>query len=219
MTPIRVVLADDHPVLRDGLRAVIDAQPDLTVVGEAGDGPGAVTVARRTRADVVLLDLSMPGGGVAAIGQLAADCPTVRVLVVTMHTDPAYLRAALAVGAAGYMLKTTAVADLLAAVRTVAAGGRVVDANMADHPADPAVGGVVALSRREREVLEQLVHGHTHQAIADRLGVNVKTVETYRSRIREKTGLKSRADLVRYGLEAGLLTADGAGGGAGDRPV
>lgn len=210
-----MVLADDHPLLRDGLRTVLDAQPDLRVVGEAGDGPGAVAEARRTNAGVVLLDLSMPGGGVAAITQLATACPAARALVVTMHADPAYLRAAAAAGAAGYVLKTAAVPELLAAVRTVAAGGQAFDPALADRPDPPPPGGVASLSRREREVLELLVQGHTHQTIADRLGVNVKTVETYRSRIREKTGLKTRADLVRYGVEAGLLTGDGGPGGAG----
>ncbi len=207
MTPVRVLLADDHPVLRGGLRAVIDAQPDLRVVAEVGDGLAAVTAA--PAADVVLLDLNMPGGGTAVIPRIRAGGPGVRVLVLTMHADPAYRRAAEAAGAAGYLLKTAAVPALLAAVRAVAAGGTAFD----PLPPPPVTAD---LSRREREVLEYLVHGHTHQVIADELNVSVKTVETYRARIREKTGLKTRADLVRYGLATGLLAVD-PGEPTGDR--
>ena len=195
-----MLLADDHPVLRGGIRAVLDAEPDLRVVAEAGDGPAAVAAAREHAADVVLLDLSMPGGGAAAVPLLLAARPGLRVLVLTMHADPAYRRACEAAGASGYLLKTAGVPEVVAAVRAVAAGGTAFD----PEPAAPPGG----LSRREREVLEYLVRGHTHQVIADRLSVSVKTVETYRARIREKTGLKSRADLVRHGLAAGLLAAD-----------
>jgi DNA-binding NarL/FixJ family response regulator len=209
MTPIRVLLADDHPVLRAGLRAVIDAQPDLRVVAEAGDGPAAVLAA--PSADVVLLDLNMPGGGAAVIPQILAGTRA-RVLVLTMHTDPAYRRATEQAGAVGYLLKTAAMPELLAAVRAVAVGGTAFD-----PLPEPAV--TAELSRREKEVLEYLVHGHTHQVIADKLNVSVKTVETYRARIREKTGLKTRADLVRHGLATGLLTADPGEQSTGERPA
>jgi DNA-binding NarL/FixJ family response regulator len=216
MSRVRVVLADDHPVIRDGLRAMMADQPDLHVVGDAGDGPAAIRAAKDSKADVVLLDLSMPGaGGVTTLERLIDTCPDTKVLVVTMHNDVAYLRAALAAGAAGYVIKTTPVADLLAAVRAVAAGRRVIDPALAGQLDNLTPGGLGDLSRREREVLDHLVRGHTHQEIADKLNVSVKTIETYRARIREKTGLKTRADLVRYGLEAGLLQQDS---GATDRP-
>jgi two-component system response regulator NreC len=207
----KVVLADDHAVLRDGLRVLINAQPDLEVVAEAGTGPEAVERVRETGARVLCLDLSMPGwGGAGTIERVRAASPRTRVLVVTMHDDPAYVRSAVTAGADGYMLKTTPVAALLAAIRGVAAGDRVIDAPLRPHldgePRRTPAGDQSQLSRREREVLELLSRGHTHQEIADKLFVSVKTIETYRARVRDKTGLKSRADFVRYGLDTGLLT-------------
>lgn len=211
MNRLRIVLADDHAVVREGLRAVINAQPDLEVVGEVGNSQDAVDAVVKFSAGVLCLDLSMPGWGVTTtIERLRIAAPTTRVLVLTMHDDPAYVRTAMAAGADGYMLKTTASTDLLNAFRGVVAGRRVIDAalqNLMAHDAATAKpSAVTLLSRREREVLELLVQGHTHQEIADRIFVGVKTVETYRARVRDKTGLVTRADFVRYGLEAGLLT-------------
>jgi DNA-binding NarL/FixJ family response regulator len=210
MTRIRVVLADDHSLVRDGLRSLLAARGDIEVVGEAGTGPEAVDLVAATLPRLLSLDLSMPGWGVApTVARVKAASPATRVLVLTMHDDPAYVRSALAAGADGYVLKTTRAADLVAAIRAVAAGQRVVDPTLAG-----AVGDAPAstpeehrtLSRREQDVLALLARGHTHQEIADRLHVSVKSVETYRARVKEKLGLKSRADYVRYGIEIGLLS-------------
>ncbi|MDY3561842.1 response regulator transcription factor [Gemmata sp. JC673] len=207
MPRTRIVLADDHVILREGLRALISAQPDLEVVGEAASGAETVECVQATEPRVLCLDLSMPGWGSATtINRVTQLAPRTRVLVLTMHNDPAYVRSALAAGAAGYFLKTTPFPDLLAAIRAVATGAQVIDpalGDVLDGPPPPAERS--QLSRRETEVLELLVKGLTHQEIADLLFLSVKTVETYRARLREKTGLKTRADYVRYGIEAGLL--------------
>lgn len=214
MARIRVLLADDHAVLRAGLRALIRAQPDLEVVGEAGDGDGAVQKAIETAPDVVVMDLTMPGGGgMKAIERIRHQCPAARVLVLTMHDAPAYLRSALAAGASGYVVKSAADSELLAAIRTVHRGRVALDPSLAAavvYGSLPrrTVGGSPAgpLSLREREVLDLIAQGYTNQQMADQLGLSVKTVETYRSRLVEKLGLRSRAELVRYALDSGLFT-------------
>lgn len=216
MNRTEVVVADDHAVLRDGLRVVINSQADLVVVGEAATGPEAVDRVQATRPRVLCLDLSMPGwGGTTTIEKVRAVSPRTKVLVFTMHDDPAYARTAVAAGADGFLLKTNPTAVLLNAIRSVAAGKTVIDPLLRpvlDEPAERPLQGVAGLSRREREVLDLLVRGHTHQEIADRLFVSVKTVETYRARVREKTGLKTRADFVCYGVDAGLLATKEASG-------
>jgi two-component system response regulator NreC len=206
-----VVLADDHAVLRAGLQVLINAQPDMVVVAEAGTGPDAVKRVQETNAELLCLDLSMPGwGGAATIERVRNSSPNTRILILTMHDDPAYLRSAMTAGADGYMLKTTPHTSLISAMRSVIAGERVIDSPLLGYlddksgPQSPHE-QTPSLSRRERNVLELLARGHTHQEIADKLFLSVKTVETYRARIKEKTGLKSRADFVRYGLEAGFL--------------
>lgn len=207
MSRTSVVLADDHAVLREGLRSLIDAQPDLIVVGEAATGPDALQCVKEQTPRVLCLDLSMPGPGSGTIiAGVAPLSPRTRTLVVTMHDDPAYIRSSFAAGAAGYVLKSSPLPGLLAAIRAVAVGQRVVDPTLEQAlvstpaPVDPG-----RFSRRETEVLELLVQGHTHQKIADILFLSIKTVETYRHRLREKTGLKTRADFVRYGLDIGML--------------
>lgn len=205
MNRIDVVLADDHALLREGLRVLIGAQPDLAVVAEAGTGPDAVERVREFQPRVLCLDLSMPGWGLVPTIERARECsPRTKILVVTSHDDPAYARAALAAGANGYVLKSAASAELVAAIRTVAAGGTVLGASLQDAVGEPTATNR-ELSPRERELLALLAQGLTHQVIADRLFLSVKTVETYRARLKAKTGLKSRADFVRYGLETGLL--------------
>lgn len=208
MKRTRIVLADDHAVLREGLRFLIEAQPDFEVVGEAGTGQEAIARAGQSAPAVLCLDLSMPGGGVAAtIQNVKALSAVTRVLILSMHAEPAYVRSAFAAGADGYVLKSSHTSVLLAGLREVARGGRMVDPALGDilseSPKNPGLS--VALSRREQEVISLLARGHTHQEIADQLLVSVKSVETYRARVREKLGLKTRADFVRYGLEAGLL--------------
>ncbi len=220
MAKIRVLLADDHALLRAGLRMLINAQPDLEIVGEAGDSHEAARLARQLHPDVLILDLTMPGGqSIPTIEQLRQECPQTRVLVLTMHDDAAYLRAVLAAGGFGYVVKTAADADLLTAIRAVSQGRIFVDLSLAsgsihaalDKTAASAAPPASQLSQREREVLELLAQGHTNQVIADRLFLSVKTIETYRARIVDKLGLRTRADLIRYALEAGLLTSSKSG--------
>lgn len=218
MARIRVLLADDHAVLRAGLRMLINAQPDMEVVGEAATGEEALRYARAMKPDVVLMDITMPGvGGIEATGRIARDCPRVRILVLTMHDDAAYLRSVLAAGASGYVLKRSADTELLSAIRITHRGGTYLEPALAGVVVQEALGRKArrregppgeALSERERDVLRLVAQGHTNQHIADRLCVSVKTVETYRARLMTKLGLKSRVELVRYALSAGLLTPE-----------
>lgn len=210
---IRVVVADDHSILRAGLRMLINAEADMTVVGEAADGKEVEVVVRKAMPDVLLLDITMPsGGGIKALEQVRRSFPQVRVLILTMHEDPAYLRSVLGAGASGYVLKRAVDADLLFAIRAVHRGGTFVDPSLAQTLL-PQVGGVAAgkghvLSPRERQVLQLVAEGYTNQQIAERIFVGVKSVETYRARIGQKLSLNNRADFVRYALEAGLLTSE-----------
>jgi two-component system response regulator NreC len=213
MARIRILIADDHAVLRTGLRMLIGSQRDLDVVGEASDGDEAVRKAAALRPDVALVDISMPGsGGIKAIERIREAAPATRVLVLTMHDMPAYLRAALAAGAAGYVVKRAADSALLAAIRDVHRGRTVLDPALAASVVQSGLrrrgattSPATPLSHREREVLELVAQGYTNQQIADHLGLSVKTVETYRARLVEKLGLQSRAELVRYALDSGLF--------------
>lgn len=215
---IRVLLADDHAVLRAGLRMLINAQGDMEVVGEAADGDEALRLAREARPDLVLMDLAMPGGGgIAATTRLRRECPKVRVLVLTMHDDVAYLRSALAAGAAGYVIKRAADSELLSAIRLTHRGETYLAPSLAGAVVQEALGLAArggegrppgdSLSEREREVLCLVAQGHTNQEVADRLFLSVKTVESYRARLMVKLGLKTRADLIRYALSTGLMTS------------
>ncbi len=213
MARIRILLADDHAVLRAGLRMLISSQRDLEVVGEASDGDEAVRKAAALRPDVALVDITMPGsGGIKAIERIRLAAPATRVLVLTMHDVPAYLRAALAAGATGYVVKRAADSDLLAAIRGVHQGQTVLDPSLSARVVQgglrrrgPASPTTALLSQREREVLELVAQGYTNQQIADHLGLSVKTIETYRARLVEKLELQSRAELVRYALDSGLF--------------
>jgi two-component system response regulator NreC len=217
VTPIRVLIADDHSVLRAGLRMLLGAQSDIDVVGEAADGLEVSRKARELRPDIVLLDLSMPGprsGNV--IREVLRACPKTRVLILTMHDDAAYLRSALSAGAAGYLVKKAADTELLSAIRAVHAGRTFVDLTRTTGLPQPSLPAKVPgqwqppknLSRREREVLRLLAQGHSNQQIADKIRLSVKTVETYRTRLSEKLGLKGRAELYRFAAESGILDAD-----------
>ena len=219
---IRVLIADDHAVLRAGLKLLIGAQSDMEVVGEAADGPETVSRARDRDSDVVLLDLTMPGApGTAVIEQLARLDPRPRILVLTGHDDPAHLRSALQSGASGYLVKTAGADELLTAIRAVHEGRTFVGLIRSGEQAQgneigrvsrdsPRAGHSKPLSRREAEVLRLLAQGHTNQEAADHLAVSVKTIETHRKRLSVKLGLKSRAQLFRFAVEAGLLEGDAA---------
>jgi two-component system response regulator NreC len=200
---------------------LINTQPDMEVVSEATDGHEALWKAREMNPDVALMDLTMPKiGGLQALEQLRQVCPHTRILVLTMHDDPAYALSVLAAGGLGYVVKRAADSDLLGAIRAVHRGRTFVDPALAGclvqdllakhAPAGPAGSGVRGglLSPREREVLRLLAQGYTNQQAAKWIGVSVKTVETYRARIAQKLGLHSRAELTRYALESGFLTPD-----------
>ncbi len=220
MPRIRVLIADDHAVLRAGLKLLINAQSDMEVVGEAGDGPATVRTAQTIAPHVVLLDLTMPGARFTqTIEQLAQVAPSSRVLVLTMHDDPAYLQTALLAGASGYIVKKAADVELLTAIRAVHHGRTFVDLTRPGEEvpghevrhvprASPAGGQPRLLSQREAEVLRLLAQGHTNQEAADHLAVSVKTIETHRKRLTDKLGLKSRAQLFRFAIEVGLLNED-----------
>jgi DNA-binding NarL/FixJ family response regulator len=208
MNRTRVVLADDHALLRSGLRLLINQQRDMVVVGEAGDGHEAIRQVSAHAAHVLCLDLSMPGGGgVKVIERLHLEAPATRVLVLTMHDEPAYLRTVLAAGGHGYLVKTAADTELVNAIRAVRAGRLFIDPSLADD-APAAAPEHADLSTREHQVLVLLAQGHTNQEVADRLFLSTKTVETYRTRVARKLGLRTRAELVRYAIELGLITQD-----------
>lgn len=198
---------------------LVDAQADMEVVSEAPDGEQAIQTARQTKPDVALLDITMPRvGGLKALQEMARDCRETRVLVLTMHDDPAYLRSALAAGASGYLLKRAVDSELIAAIRAVHRGGIFVDPRLAsilvqdvlEKKSEKARSArpVNILSKRELQVLRLVARGYTSAAIAKQIFVGVKTIETYRSRIAEKLGLRTRSDVVRFAVQAGLLTAE-----------
>lgn len=219
--PIRVLVADDHAILRAGLGLLINAQPDMQVVGEASTGRETLRKAAAAKPDVVILDLTMPQtDGRRTIGELVQMRGAPRVLVLTMHDDPAYLEMALSAGASGFVVKRAADSELLSAIRAVSSGRQFVDATMGGHldplrrrkaRGRPARRGKDVLSERESEVLRRLAEGHTNRAVALQLGLSVKTVETHRARLSEKLGLRGRADLVRYALQTGLVSAERLG--------
>jgi two-component system, NarL family, response regulator NreC len=205
--PVRIVLADDHAVVRSGLRLLLDAEDGLEVVAEAGDVDGARRMVAAHRADVLVLDLNMPGPpSLPAIPDLAAQTA---VVVLTMQNDPAFARQALQGGARGYVLKEAADAELVEAVRAAAAGGTYLNpqlgARMAAAPPEPA-GPPDDLTEREVDILRLIALGHTNAEIGRQLYLSVRTVESHRAHIQQKTRRTTRAELVRYALEHGLVT-------------
>jgi two-component system, NarL family, response regulator NreC len=208
---IRVLVVDDHAVVRTGLRRVLDAEPDIETVGEAPNADRAIFEAMDHKPEVVLMDVTMAGkSGIEVLPALLQSVPGTKVLMLSMHDDPGYVRAAFESGASGYVLKEAADSEVVAAVRAVASGeryvhpalgARLVTAEAEERrraEADP-------LSEREREVLRLLALGHTNQEIASMLYISVRTAETHRAHIMQKLGLASRAELVRYALDAGLI--------------
>jgi len=218
---IRVLIADDHAVLRAGLWMLLDAEPDIEVVGEARDGLEVLARVRTLTPDVLLLDLAMPGmGGLEVLGRVREVSPQTRVLILTMHEEEEYLREALRAGSAGYVLKRAAAEELLSAIRAVYHGGvylhpehaRRLLEEMVDRGARrPEPETEPPLSPREREVLCLIALGYTNQQAADALYLSVKTVETYRARLMAKLGLRTRAELVRYALQQGWIRPEETG--------
>jgi two-component system response regulator NreC len=208
---IRIVIVDDHAVVRSGLKLLLDAQEDMEVVGEAGDARTAVFEARAQRPDVILMDVVMPtGSGIDATPAVLKEAPDAKVLILSMQDDPAYVREAFAAGASGYVLKEGADAELVEAVREVAGGRRYVHPTLgarlvAAEADERARAEEDPLSEREHEILRLLALGHTNQEIASQLYLSVRTVETHRAHIMQKLRISTRADLVRYALEHGVL--------------
>jgi DNA-binding NarL/FixJ family response regulator len=213
-TKLRVVLADDHAVVREGLRALIDRQADMEVVGEAGDGRAAIEMTERLHPDVVVMDLSMPVlNGTRATRDMLWRNPSLRVLVLTVHEERSYLRELLEAGAAGYLLKRAAPDELVQAIRGVAGGGVYVDPHLIPDVLDRSVRssrreGVPdgkPLTRREEEVMRLIARGYSNKEIAAQLSLSVKTVETHKARATEKLDLHNRAGIVRYAMQKGWL--------------
>lgn len=208
---ISVVIVDDHAVVRSGLRMLLEAEEDIHVEDEGGTADEAVRLARLHKPNVVLLDVTMPGrGGLEAAGEIKQAAPEANILVLSMHDDPSYVRVAFAAGASGYLLKEAADADLVAAVREVASGARYVHptlgASLAAAEAEAAATAAAdPLSDREHDVLRLLALGHTNQEIAEMLYISVRTAETHRAHIMQKLRLSTRAELVRYALQHGLV--------------
>jgi DNA-binding NarL/FixJ family response regulator len=212
MSQVRVALVDDHPVVLAGIKALLQAAPEITLVGEATSGEAALRLIAEAAPDVAVIDVSLPDlNGLDLARRLAESCPGAKLLALTVHEDRAYVQPLLQAGARGYLLKRSAAEDLVRAIRAVAAGGVYLDPAVADK-ALPDLGrdGAGAadaepLSQREQDVLRLTAQGFTNKEIAARLDVSVKTVETYKARGSEKLGLRTRAEIVRYGAAHGWL--------------
>ena len=212
--PIRILIVDDHAVVRAGIRLLLAQEDDLEPVSEAGSGREAVFQARALKPDVILMDVVMPDQtGLEVLPTLLHERPETKVLLLSMQDDPRYVREAFAAGASGYVLKEAADAEVVAAVREVARGGRYVNPElgarlMVAEAAAERQAEQDPLSEREREVLRLLALGHTNQEIAQQLYISVRTAETHRAHIMQKLRLTSRAELVRYAIGQGLLSED-----------
>ena len=210
MKRIRILLADDHAVVRQGFKMILDAQADMEIVGEAGNGRQAVELAEQLRPDVVVMDVSMPElNGIEATRRLASSVPRARVVALSMHKDSVYVREILRAGARGYLLKDSGAADLVAAIRAVASGESYLSPAVSNAVLDDyrrhATNPIDLLTSREREVLQLLAEGKTNKEIAGVLNLSVYTVEAHRGRILEKLNLHSIGELVRFAVRNGLI--------------
>jgi two-component system response regulator NreC len=214
MTKLRVMLADDHETVREGLKLLVNAQDDMEIVGFAGDGLEAVAQAQKLLPDVLVMDISMPGlNGLKATEKLKEVCPQVKVLTLSRHTDDGYVRELLGAGACGYVLKQSAADELIHAIRAVAAGGKYLDPKLAAKVLDNYTGRATklrgevkgSLSDRESEVLRLIALGYSNKEIAARLSLSVKTIEVHKANAMRKLNITSRIDLVRYAMFQGWL--------------
>lgn len=211
---LRVLLADDHPIVLEGVKALVTADPGMEVVGEARDGVTAMRLATELMPDIAILDISMPGlNGVKVAEMLRTACPDCKVLILTVHEDSSYMRQLLEIGIAGYVLKRSASDELIRAIVAIAAGGLYLDPAIAGkaiivgtpRSADPVTANPADLSSREIEVLRLTASGHSNKSMAAELLISVKTVETYKARAMDKLGFKTRVELVRYVMSRGWL--------------
>jgi DNA-binding NarL/FixJ family response regulator len=212
---IRVLIAEDHETVREGLKLIIDTQPDMEIIGEAGNGRDAVRLARELVPDVLLMDVSMPElNGLKAAAQLKRVAPDIKILTLTRHTDQAYLQELLEAGVSGYVLKQSAATDLIRAVRAVAAGDNYLDPAMTGKIFSNYVGKSsklrgdtrgTALTERERDVLRQIAWGYSNKEIAERLDISIKTVEAHKANALKKLDMSSRIDIVRYAVLQGWM--------------
>ncbi len=214
MPPLRILLADDHTLVRSGIRSLLQAMTNVQVVGEAGDGQTALTIIEQQTPDVVLMDVAMPGlNGLETLNRIRNDFPTVKVLILSMHTNEAYVSQALRYGAAGYLLKDAATIELELALQAVARGDTYLSPAVskhliAGHLQRDSVATANALTPRQREILQSIAQGQTSQQIAQRLGISVKTVEAHRAQLMDRLDIHDVAGLVRYAIKIGLITAD-----------
>lgn len=217
MPKIKVLVVDDHAIVREGVRMILAKEPDLEVVGEASDGQEALERAKQLQPDVVVMDISMPGmGGIEATQTLRTTLPAVQVLALTMHEDETYVFQLLRAGAAGYVLKRAAAQDLVAAVRAAARGEAFLYPSIARKVVEDYLKRVESgeererydgLTAREKEILTLIASGSSNQQIAEKLFISIKTVQTHRAHILEKLGLHDRTELVRYAIRKGLIEA------------
>lgn len=211
---LRILLVDDHGVVREGIKRLIESQPDIELVGEAADGREAIERARVLRPDIVMMDVSMPQlNGIDATRLLKNACPTAKILALTVHEDDGYVREFLKAGAVGYLLKRAGTDDLVRAIRVVGGGGVYVDPRVAGtllhtfvRPESSTAAPAAELSEREAEVMRLIALGYANKEIAAQLDLSIKTIETYKARSMEKLGLKSRVDIVRLATERGWFT-------------
>ena len=209
-----ILLADDHRIVRQGLRALLEAEPDFSLVGETGDGLEAIQLAERLQPDIIVLDLMMPGiSGLEATRQIGDNCPQTRIIILSMHADEAYVLEALRNGASGYVLKDSSADDLVRAVREVEAGRRYLSPPLSERAIEAytrkaqetSMDPYEELTNREREVLHLAAEGHSSTEIAERLSISSRTVETHRANMMRKLDLHSQTDLIRYALKRGII--------------
>lgn len=212
---IRVVVADDHAIVREGIKALLHRHPDIVIVAEASDGRETVDAVQRHAADVALIDLTMPSlNGIEAVKRLRAAAPSTRVIVLSMHAAPEYVRPALRAGAHGYLVKGSGLDDLVRAIRAVAGGERFLDmkaqAIVDSDQLEPssASDDLERLTPREREVLQMVAEGHTNREIADRLGLSPKTIDVHRTSMMKKLDLHNAQALTRYAIRRGLISGE-----------
>jgi DNA-binding NarL/FixJ family response regulator len=214
MSPLRILLADDHATVRQGLKLLIDSQSDMGVVGEAADGHGVLQQAEALKPDIIVMDISMPGmNGLIATRMLKRVQPNVAIVALTRHDDDTYLEELLRAGASGYVLKQSAPTEFLQAIRAVASGGVYLDPAMTSRIADGLLAGNAqlsgqpraAISERESEVLRLIAVGHSNKEVAAQLKISVKTVEVHKANAMRKLGLAGRVDIIRYGVLQGWL--------------